>query len=219
MLETFYTAEPTADGLLTATAEALPAEGAEPTYALVNGGFENGLDGWTLHGEQFAKVSSLDGYWSANNKYFKDGNNLFTGLEGQNNETDPNLETKRGVLRSSMFKLKAGGWVSFKLGAAKNITTGIRFVNARTGAVIGKFINTQFAKINGNEGQLIQYKYKFDEVTEDTLCYVEIFDEATGDWGLVAVDSIITDHESEPTFKPDTLYNETAYLAENKVAA
>ena len=117
-----------------------------------------------------------------------------------------------------MFKLKAGGWVSFKLGAAKNDTTGIRFINARTGEVIGKFTNTQFQKLDGNEGQLIQYKYKFDEITEDTLCYIEIFDESVGDWGLVAVDSIVTDHDGEPTFAPETMYKGTAYLADNKAA-
>ena len=35
----------------------------------------------------------------------------------------------------------------------------------------------------------MQYVYQFTNETE-ILCYVEIYDYSTGDWGLVAVDSI-----------------------------
>lgn len=130
----------------------------------------------------------------------KTENFLFTGLEGQNSKTDPNLEGTTGSIVSGNFTLRANGWISFKLGAAKNESTGIKVVNANTGEVLAKFHNTEFGK-NGKEGGLVQYIYQFDN-EEELECYIEIFDEAVSDWGLVSVDSIITDYQGKPNLTP-----------------
>lgn len=166
-------------------------------YEVINGGFEEGLKGWSVYeGEEPGKVSNLDGYWVDNFSFEKDGNYLFHALEGQSYETDPSLEYRIGVLRSNLVVLKANSIISFKLGAAKNDSTGIRFVNAATGEVIGSFYNTEFNKHDGNEGRLMQYVYQFANETE-IECYIEIYDNATSDWGLVAVDSIICNLDSK----------------------
>ena len=95
--------------------------------------------------------------------------------------------------------------MTFKLGGAKNDNTGIRVVNAVTGEVIARFHNTEFAKheihdagrVYLNEGYLIPYFYNFEN-SESMLCYVEIYDHSSGDWGLVSVDSIVCNATSVP---------------------
>ena len=168
---------------------------------IINGDFETGdLTGWRLiSGEVPGKVTSLDGYWGGNISYNKDGNYLFTALEGQNNQTDPNLEGRMGVLRSSRFVISKGNWISFKLGASKNDVTGIRVIK-EDGIIVASYHNTHFGE-DGKEGYMWQYKYQLNDIEDNTICYIEIFDNATGDWGLVAVDSIRTDWGNvEPTF-------------------
>ena len=48
-----------------------------------------------------------------------------------------------------------------------------------------------------NEGYLIPYFYNFEN-SESMLCYVEIYDHSSGDWGLVSVDSIVCNATSVP---------------------
>ena len=177
-------------------------------YEVTNGGFETGdLTGWRFienylyeydrvinqdvnnNKTTFGKVSNLDGCWPNNVFYNKDGNYLFTGLEGQSFETDPNLEIYRGVLRSNIVVLKENSVITFKLGAAKNNTTGIRVVDVNTMEVIASFYNTEFGK-DGKEAYLVEYYYQFANTTS-LHCYIEIFDYSSGDWGLVTVDSVV----------------------------
>lgn len=194
-----------ADSFVTYNKE-IPVEGAdavavrsapENIYQVLNGGFETGdLSGWELiEGEVSGKVSNLTGYWGDNHPYNKDGEWLFTGAEGQNFETDPNLEYRKGTLRSNVFTLKAGGWISFKLGGTINVdATNIKVVKA-DGSVLAVFHNTNPAS---PEGGLIQYVYQFEDLTEDTECYIEIFDNAESGWGLITADSFITDYTAAP---------------------
>ena len=173
----------------------IPSDEYKVAYDLTNlrnGSFEQGLAGWKQQGN-FAKVSNLNGYWGSNIAYEKVGDWLFTGLEGQHWETDPNLEGDHGTLKSHTFVLDAHSVVTFKLGAAKNANTGIRFVNAETGEIMASFHNTEFGR-HGNEGRLMQYVYQFNNESS-VLCYVEIFDFASSDWGLVAVDNIVCNTE------------------------
>ena len=173
-------------------------------YQVFNGDFETGnLTGWTLvDGEIPGVVSSNDKYFSGAS-YNKDGNFLFTAIEGYSGEPNPapQLESKIGTIRSREFTLRAGGWISFKLGGAINAGTGIRVVTAE-GTVLGEFNHKNV--LPAGEGVLVQYVYQFADLAEDTECYIEIFDNEPNEgenvkpWRLVAVDSIYTDYQAKP---------------------
>ncbi|MDE5729610.1 MAG: hypothetical protein K2I20_05510 [Clostridia bacterium] len=183
----------------------LPMLEDENKYQVFNGCFDTGdLTGWTcVNGEVPGAVSSNNKYFSGAS-YGKEGNFLFTAIEGYNGEPNPSpaLEHRMGTIRSREFTLRAGGWISFKLGGAINPTTGIRVVRASDGAVLGEFNHTAVSP--AGEGVLAQYIYQFTEVTEETECYIEIFDNAPNEgpdvkpWRLVAVDAITTDYQSKP---------------------
>ena len=172
----------------------------ENIYKVLNGGFETGdLTGWEcVDGEVPGKVSNLTGYWGDNKNYNKDGEWLFTGAEGQNNQTDPNLEYRKGTLRSNVFTLKAGGWISFKLGGTIHVeATNIKVVKA-DGTVLAVFHNSNPVTQDGGEVQLVQYIYQFTDLAEDTECYFEMYDNAESGWGLIVADSFKTDYTSAP---------------------
>lgn len=169
-------------------------------YQVYNGGFESGLEGWTcVEGALPGAVSHASTYFNGTS-YEKVGTYLFTAVEGRDDDVhDPGLEYRIGTIRSEKFTLKANAWISFKLGGANYDTLGIRIVKT-DGTVIARFQNTNVAA--AGEGQLVQYKYHFDNA-EEVECYIEIFDnEPNGDgarpWRLVVVDGIITDLEAEP---------------------
>ena len=190
---TYYNSEPSDDFNLTESLEV-----NTNIYDMLNGNFETGdLTGWNLiSGEVPGKVTDLNGFWPQNVLYDKEGKYLFSGLEGQNPETDPNLEYRKGVLRSNVVVLKENSILTFKLGSAKNSTTGIRIVDAASGDVIASFYNTEFQKHDFNEGRLMQYVYEFNN-SEEITCYVEIFDELENDWGLISIDNIVLNAESK----------------------
>ena len=201
-VETYYTQEPTDDFNLVA-----------PTR-LLNGGFEHGnLTGWTL--ERRDGSDGDIGRVCKDNKYFdnvvygKDGDYLFTGIcgfagkpeqdgqpaiPGDPDPTPDGFEKNKGTLRSSNFLLKAGVWISFKLGGATNDKTLVKVYKA-DGTLLAQFKNSQ---PDTKTGKLVQYVYQFTEVTEDTMCYIVIDDDAKDGWGVMAVDSIITHYESAP---------------------
>lgn len=180
-------------------------------YQILNGGFEYGdLTGWTLKqittDGLFGHVSRQEEFFGG--KYYKDGNFLFTGIEGNSSgkEEDPNVERFTGTLTSGAFTLKAKSWISFRLGGACNgqKKAGIRIMNS-DGIIIAQFVNDQFRQKYSNdsavptiEGALVPYKYYFDSEIDLENCYVEIYDEAENDWGLIAVDDIKTGLDNDP---------------------
>lgn len=165
-------------------------------YQMYNGGFETGnLSGWELvEGEHFGAVSNDEKYFQ-DVSYGKDGDYLFTGANAGEHGTNGEWEAKTGVLRSGLVVIKAGATLSFKLGGGNKPEVGIRvvkFVENSEGAaekvVVASYTNVNQA--DGSQGALNQYSYQLTDITEETDCYIEIFDNATGGWGLVTVDSI-----------------------------
>ncbi|MDE5721533.1 MAG: hypothetical protein K2I30_02160 [Clostridia bacterium] len=175
---------------------------------ILNGGFETGdLTGWTYTvadgSSDFGRVENADYYWNnPENVFNKQGNYLFTGIE---TTAGNNQEAGRGTLRSSNFTLQQNGWISFMLGGAHNTHCGIRVRRAADNAVLAEFNNDG----KGRDGAMDYYKYKFEGMQEDIECYIEIFDDSSGGWGLVVVDEICTYLTQEP---------EDAILIENCIA-
>ena len=95
---------------------------------------------------------------------------------------------------SRIFTLKAGAKVSFLLGGGGgNPDVYLEFVNANTGKVIAKFMNT-----SPKDAQLIRYYYQFNELSEDTECYIRVTDNATSSWGCFTLDGIEVNRTSIP---------------------
>ncbi|WP_405168288.1 hypothetical protein [Paenibacillus sp. FSL H3-0286] len=109
------------------------------------------------------------------------------------------------MLRSSTFELGGSGWISFKLGGAKNPNKAyINVVEAESGQVIARYGNSAFADVgfpNPAQGlrlaNMEQYKADLSEYLGKKL-YVEIVDNATSDWGVIFADAFFMYHEAEP---------------------
>ena len=168
-------------------------------YRILNGGFETGnLTGWTLSRAEGSEgdigtVTSQDTYWQNTDfptaPYGKDGTYLFSFWTWEGDDQTGhqyNREGFTGTLTSSRFTLKAGATVCFLLGGGGgNPDVYLEFVNANTGEVIAKFMNT-----SPKDAQLIRYYYQFNELSEDTECYIRVTDNATSSWGCFTLDGI-----------------------------
>ncbi|GEM_PF-5514045 len=159
-------------------------------YRVVNGGFETGdLTGWTYTvadgGADFGKVINADNDFNGN-PFNKDGDYLFSGVES--NPSFGFFETGRGTLKSSNFILKQNGWISFLMGGAHNVNVGVRVRAVDGDIILAEFNN----RGKGFEGAMDRYIYKFTGMNSDTECYIEVFDNASGDWGCIAVDDFRT---------------------------
>lgn len=166
-------------------------------YRIVNGDFETGnTDGWTLiSGEAFGAVSNDDKFFTGASYGKDDGSEwLFTGAFGGEHGTNGEWESKKGVLKSESFTLKQNGWISFKLGGAHNLDCGLRVRTVDGDVILAEFNNQN----KGVDGVLDSYKYKFSGMDSDVQCYIEIFDNASGGWGLVVLDDICTYYTDEP---------------------
>lgn len=173
----------------------------DAVYEIVNPGFEAGdLTGWTvIKGSAFGpdSVSGDSTWWAEQIPYNQEGTYHLNGWKYD--------EAATGELRSSTFELGGSGWISFKLGGAKNSGKAyINIVEADTGEVIARYGNSAFADVSfPNPGQgmrlanMEQYKADLSGYLGKKL-YVEIVDHATSDWGLIFADAFLMKHASEP---------------------
>ena len=179
-------------------------------YRILNGGFETGnLTGWTLSRAEGSKgdigtVTSQDTYWQntghQTTTYGKDGTYLFSFWTWEGDDQtghENNREGFTGTLTSSKFTLKADAIVSFLFGGGVgNTEIYLEFVNADTNEVIAVFRNDQGrAK---EEGRLVRYCYQFNELSEDTECYLRVTDNATTSWGCFTLDGVEVNRTSIP---------------------
>nr|WP_328803631.1 GH32 C-terminal domain-containing protein [Paenibacillus puerhi] len=192
--ETYYESEPSsalrADNLY----DASPKE-------IINPGFETGdLTGWTvLEGGAFGpdSISNEKTYWDEKIPYHQEGEYHLNGWKYPESET--------GKLRSSTFKLKGSGWITFRLGGGKN--TDLAYVNVRhadTGEVVARYGNTGFADVNFPHveqglrlANMVQYKADLRAFLGESL-YVEIVDNAVNDWGVLFADDFQTYYPESP---------------------
>ena len=168
--------------------------GENDPYQVLNGDFETGdLEGWTLTktsgSTEMGYVSGQDVFWkNADKSYNKDGRFLFTGIE----DVMGSMEGAHGVLTSSDFTVGGCGFITFKLGGGYNPECYIEIVDAETDVAIAKYHNDNESH---NEGRMFQFKADLTEFMGRNV-YIRVVDNASADWGCLAVDSFITHYES-----------------------
>ena len=176
-------------------------------YIMENGGFENGLDGWTLVGN-IGDVSTETHYWlndpeSAEGFEFgMDGENMFSGYA-------PGAEEKAvGTLTSPTFTVGGSGFVTFKVGAMRDGNyVYIDVVDADTKQILARYNNGLWAERTNDVKSgctLIAYKADLSAFMGREV-FFRISDNADSGYGLFFADSFNTYYKAEPEgFNPAT---------------
>ena len=183
-------------------------------YQIVNGGFETGdLTGWTLEGDKIGLVTNASGWWAENLPYNKKGAYLFSGIV---NEGEGVLESNKGTLTSSAFKVGGSGFITFMLGGGGNpLECYVSIVDAETGEELVRYANKLFSDkgigiINNgsNLANMVWYKADLSEYMGRSL-KIKIVDNSVNNWGLITADSFVT------YYKEAAAVPEKANLAED----
>lgn len=177
--------------------------GESNPYQVLNGDFETGdLEGWTLTktsgSTEMGYVSGQEVFWkNADKSYNKDGRFLFTGIE----DVMGSMEGAQGVLTSSDFTVGGCGFITFKLGGGYNPECYIEIVDAETDLAIARYHNDNESH---NEGRMFLFKADLTAFMGRNV-YIRVVDNASSDWGCLAVDSFITHYESTEQLPEATL--------------
>lgn len=173
-------------------------------YRLYNGGFDLDLDGWTLDGMMdnekndaaLGGISEATGYWENETvpPVFNNDGKFFSAYAYTPGET----ERATGTLRSSNFIIGGSGWITYKLGGAKNIEqVYLEVVSADDGAKRVKLPNFDWSN---NAGSLVRgctlVSYRADLIeygfTRGEEVYLLLTDNGANDYGLFFLDSVVT---------------------------
>ncbi|MBR1867022.1 MAG: hypothetical protein IJ800_00370 [Clostridia bacterium] len=174
-------------------------------YRIENGGFENGLTGWTISDSEhpFGHVTEAS-EWFDNITYNKDGNYLFSGIEDYvNGKVGNGLEGNVGTLTSESFIIGGTGYMSFKLGGG-NAYCYVSVVEVSTGNVLAKYYN---GNRSANPGTMIQYYVDLSAHLGKTV-YIQVVDNATNDWGCIAFDSMVVYYGASDDIPEGAIYCE-----------
>ena len=172
----------------------------DPTpFILVNGGFEYGLDGWTLVGN-IGNISADSSYWTNEN----DGNGYAFGKDGEymfSAYAPGAAEGAVGTLTSSTFIVGGSGFVTFKIGAMKDGNyVYIDVVDAETKEILVRYYNGLWAETTNEVKSgctLIAYKADLSEFAGKEV-FFRISDNADSNYGLFFADSFNTYYVTEP---------------------
>ena len=175
------------------------AEIDNSAFILENGGFENGLDGWVLVGN-IGNVSTDSSYWTNEN----DGNGYLFGKDGEymfSAYVDGAYEGAVGTLTSSSFTVGGSGFVTFKLGAAKDGNyVYVDVVDADTKEILARYYNGLWADTTDglkSGCSLVAYKADLSEFKGRDV-FFRISDNADSNYGLFFLDSFNTYYVTEP---------------------
>jgi len=172
-IETYYETEPV-DGIL---AEDIKPVFNQPyfTNQVANGDFSQGLQNWTMVGE--------------NQGFIVDAGVLKSNEAG---------DASMGMIRSTLFRVMGSGIISIELGAAQ----GARFDKDTFVSIKELGTNRELIRFaNRNHDGIFMVPY-FVDLSDyiNTVCYFEIVDNATGSYDTIFVDNIITYYEEAPVF-------------------
>lgn len=170
------------------------------SYRITNGGFDDGLDGWTLSNPDLGGINANETYWDEKIPFNNDGNFFnayyFDGVA---------KEAATGTLKSSPFTVGGSGWITYKLGGAKNIeTVTFEVVSATDETKRAVLPNFDWSDVAGNTQvrgcTLVAYKanlldYGFDK---GESVYILATDNATRDYGLFFLDSVVSYYPQAP---------------------
>lgn len=170
-------------------------------YRLVNGGFEQGLEGWSKVGK-IGDVSTESHYWVEeweNNgkgyEFGRDGEKMFSAY------APGGVESAVGTLTSSVFKVGGSGFVTFKLGAAKDGNyVYVDVVDANTKQILKRYYNGLWSEYTNDLKSgctLVAFKADLSEFNGKEV-FFRISDNADSGYGLFFVDSFNTYYETEP---------------------
>lgn len=172
-------------------------------YRLYNGGFDLDLDGWTLDGmldgaendAALGGISEETGYWENDPSgvdplFYNDGKFFSAYAAGA-------AEGATGTLRSSNFIVGGSGWITYKLGGAKNIEQVYLEVVSADGAKRVTLPNFDWSDNAGSlvrgctlvsyRANLLEYGFSFGEEV-----YLLLTDNGASDYGLFFLDSVVT---------------------------
>ena len=166
-------------------------------YQVKNGGFEDGLTNWTVTGD-IGDVSSETHYWKNEN-----GGYAF-GLDGEkmfSNYAKSSGDGSIGYLQSEPFTIGVSGWLTFKLGGAKNAAvTYVEIIDNENGEIVKRLYNGNWAEFT-NEVKtgctLNAYKVDLSKFVGKEV-YIRVCDYGTEDYGVLFLDSFNALHISEP---------------------
>ena len=169
-------------------------------YRVKNGGFENDLDDWTKVG-RIGNVSTETNYWVGDQdkaegfEFGMDGEKMFSAYAPDNEER------AYGTLTSSEFTVGGSGFITYKLGGAKNPEKVRLEVIDENGVVLDAFYNQLWQNGSGaNKTGCALTAYKANILThKGKKVRVRIVDTAAVDYGLFFFDSLETYHATEPT--------------------
>lgn len=167
---------------------------------LVNGDFENGLEGWKKVGN-IGDVSSDTHYW-INDPECAEG--FAFGMDGEKMFSAYALgaeEKAVGTLTSSTFTVGGCGFVTFKVGAMRDGNyVYVDVVDAQTKQILARYYNGLWAERTDDVKSgctLIAYKADLSAFNGKEV-FFRISDNADSGYGLFFADNFITYYESEP---------------------
>ena len=168
---------------------------------LVNGGFEDGLDGWVKVGN-IGNVSNDTHYWVE--EWENNGKGYEFGMDGASMFSayaPGSAESAVGTLTSSTFKVGGSGFITFKIGAMKDGNyVYVDVVDAETKQILVRYYNGLWAEnTDGLKSgcSLIAYKADLSAFIGKQV-FFRISDNADSGYGLFFADSFVTYYETEP---------------------
>jgi len=176
-ISAYYSSEPT-EGILATDIKPSFNDSYVPNV-LFNGDFSKGLEGYTVTDASGAGVD------------------VFT-VENGVLKSDAQGDYSRGMIRSSLFRVDGSGVISFKVGAAQ----GKRFDKDTFISVKERKTNRElcrFANVNHNGNDMITYYVDLTEHIGEQ-CYIEIVDNAVGEYDVIFVSDIVTYYAVEPVY-------------------